>query len=72
MKWSMPKNIQEVCSFMGLARYYRQFVEGFSKIANQIMELQRKNKKFVWTEKCVESFQRFGGVVDDSANTKGP
>jgi hypothetical protein len=48
----------EVRSFMGLAGYYRRFVKGFSKIAGPITELQKKNKKFVWTEKCVEAFQR--------------
>jgi hypothetical protein len=52
-----PTNVTEVRSFMGLAGYYRRFVEGFSKIANPITELQKKNKKFVWTEKCVEAFQ---------------
>ena len=31
---------------------------GFFKIANPITELQKKNKKFVWTEKCMESFRR--------------
>jgi hypothetical protein len=45
-------NVPKVRSFMGLAEYYRQFVEGFSKIENPITELQKKNKKFVWTEKC--------------------
>jgi hypothetical protein len=43
---------------MGLLGYYRWFIEGFSKIANPITELQKKKKKFVWTEKCVEAFQR--------------
>jgi hypothetical protein len=43
---------------MGLARYYQRFVEGFSKISNSITELQKKNKKFVWTEKCAEEFRR--------------
>jgi hypothetical protein len=43
---------------MGLAGYYQRFVEGFLKIANPIKELQKKNKKFVWTEKCVEAFWR--------------
>ena len=28
------------------------------KIVNPITELQKKNKKFVWTEKCAEAFQR--------------
>jgi hypothetical protein len=32
MEWPVPKNAHEVRSFMGLAGYYRRFVEGFSKI----------------------------------------
>jgi hypothetical protein len=39
MEWLAPTNVTEVRSFMGLAGYYRWFVEGFSKIANPIMEL---------------------------------
>jgi hypothetical protein len=56
MEWPTLTNVQEVRSFMGLAGYYRSFVEGLKKIANPITELQKKNKKFVWLEKCVESF----------------
>ena len=44
--------------FLGLAGYYRRFIEGYSKIANPITELQKKNKKFVWMEKCAEAFRR--------------
>ena len=51
-------NVTEVCSFMGLAGYYRRFVEGFLKIANPIIEMQKKKNKFVWTEKCAEAFRR--------------
>jgi hypothetical protein len=58
MEWHAPTNVPEVRSFMGLTGYYRRFVEGFSKIENPITELQKKNKKFVWTEKCVEAFRR--------------
>ena len=50
LEWPAPTNVHEVCSFMGLAGYYRRFVEGFSKIASPIAELQKKNKKFIWTE----------------------
>jgi hypothetical protein len=39
MEWPMLMNVPEVHSFMGLAGYYRWFVEGFSKIANPITEL---------------------------------
>jgi hypothetical protein len=58
MEWTAPKNVPEVRSFMVLAGYYRWFIDGFSKIANPITELQKKNKKFVWTKKCMEEFHR--------------
>jgi hypothetical protein len=56
-EWSMPKNVIEVRSFMGLAGYYRRFIEGFSKIAHPITSLQRKGVKFQWTLDCKKSFQ---------------
>jgi hypothetical protein len=71
MEWPTPTNVQEVRSFMGLAGYYRCFVEGFSKIANPIMELQKKNKKFVWSEKCVEAFQKLKELLTTTPILKG-
>jgi hypothetical protein len=72
MEWPMPMNVLEVCSFMGLVGYYRQFVEGFSKIANPITELQKKNNKFVWTEKCVEEFWRLKELLTTTPILKVP
>ena len=43
---------------MGLAGYYHRFVQNFSRIAHPITSLQRKGKKFLWTEKCEEAFRR--------------
>jgi hypothetical protein len=48
MEWPVPKNAHEVRSFMGLAGYYRRFVEGFSKIAKPISTLQRKGVRYEW------------------------
>jgi hypothetical protein len=45
-EWSMPNNVIEVRSFMGLPGYYRRFIEGFSKIAHPITSLQRKDHRF--------------------------
>ena len=57
MNWERPKTPTEVRSFLGLAGYYRRFVKDFSKIATPLTKLTRKNEKFVWNEKCEESFQ---------------
>jgi hypothetical protein len=65
-------NVPEVRSFMGLAGYYRRFIEGFSKIENPITELQKKNKKFVWTEKCMEAFQRLKELLTMTPILKVP
>jgi hypothetical protein len=72
MEWPAPTNVTEVRSFMGLAGYYRRFVEGFSKIAGPITELQKKNKKFVWTEKCAEAFRRLKELLTTAPILKVP
>jgi hypothetical protein len=55
--WQQPTNVSEIRSFLGLAGYYRRFIEGFSKIARPMTELLKKEKKFNWTESCERSFQ---------------
>ena len=52
MKWEPPKNVTEVCSLLGLAGYYRRFVEGFSKLAMPMNRLTKKGEKFLWTPEC--------------------
>jgi hypothetical protein len=54
--WQRPTNVSEIRSFLGLAGYYRRFIEGFSKIARPMIELLKKEKKFAWTESCERSF----------------
>nr|XP_025664824.1 uncharacterized protein LOC112763343 [Arachis hypogaea] len=57
MEWERPTTVMEVRSFLGLAGYYRRFIEGFSRIALPMMKLTRKEVPFVWTSECEESFQ---------------
>jgi hypothetical protein len=72
MEWTMPTNVSKVCNFMSLVGNYRRFVEGFLKIANLITKLQKKNKKFVWTEKCVEAFRRLKELLTTAPILKVP
>ncbi|XP_063942791.1 uncharacterized protein LOC135150428 [Daucus carota subsp. sativus] len=57
MNWERPKTPTEIRRFLGLAGYYRRFVRDFSRIATPLTKLTRKNEKFIWNEKCEESFQ---------------
>jgi hypothetical protein len=72
MEWPASTNVPKVRIFMGLSRYYRWFIEGFSKIANPITKLQNKNKKFVWSEKCAEAFQRLKELLTTAPILKFP
>ncbi|GJU62957.1 putative nucleotidyltransferase, ribonuclease H [Tanacetum coccineum] len=55
--WASPTTPLEIRQFLGLAGYYRRFIEGFSKIAKPMTELTQKNQKFDWGEEQEEAFQ---------------
>nr|GFB79447.1 hypothetical protein [Tanacetum cinerariifolium] len=56
-KWSRQTSVIEVRSFLGLAGYYRRFVEGFLRLALPLTKLMRKGEKFVWNEGREKSFE---------------
>jgi len=45
MEWPMSKDVTDIRSFMGLASYYRRFVEGFLRVAYPITFVEKKEKK---------------------------
>nr|GEZ44774.1 putative reverse transcriptase domain-containing protein [Tanacetum cinerariifolium] len=55
--WTASKTPTEVRQFLGLAGYYRRFIEGFSLIAKPLTKLTQKNKTFEWGEEEEEAFQ---------------
>jgi hypothetical protein len=52
LRWEPPQIVKEIRSFLGLAGYYRQFIEGFSKIVKPLSTLLEKDREFKWTEAC--------------------
>jgi hypothetical protein len=56
MDWKPPNSVHQICSFLGLAGYYRRFIPDFSRIAKPMTELLKKGVKFVWSEACEKSF----------------
>ncbi|GKC99597.1 putative reverse transcriptase domain-containing protein, partial [Tanacetum coccineum] len=55
--WASPKSATEIRQFLGLAGYYRRFIEGFSKIAKPMTKLTQKKIKFEWSDKAEAAFQ---------------
>jgi hypothetical protein len=46
LSWKVPTSVGDIQSFLGLARYYRRFIEGFLKISKPMTELLEKDKQF--------------------------
>ena len=57
MSWERSKLVFEIRSFLGLAGYYRRFIEDFSRLAARMTRLTRKEVKFDWDDRCKEAFQ---------------
>ncbi|GKV35043.1 hypothetical protein SLEP1_g43363 [Rubroshorea leprosula] len=56
VNWKRPNSVTEIRRFLGLAGYYRRFVGDFSRIAQPMTRLIRKDAKFEWIPECEESF----------------
>ncbi|GJU02403.1 putative reverse transcriptase domain-containing protein [Tanacetum coccineum] len=55
--WATPTTPTEVRQFLGLAGYYRRFIEGFSLISKPLTKLTQKNKKYEWGKDEEEAFE---------------
>jgi len=47
LQWENHKSLSEIQSFLGLAGFYRRFIEGFSKLVLPLTQLTRKGQIFV-------------------------
>ena len=66
LEWKPPRNVTEVCSFLGLAGYYKRFVKGFSMTAASMTRLLQKNVRFEWSEKCKASFEKLKAFLTEA------
>jgi hypothetical protein len=57
LKWEPPRTLSEIRSFLGLAGYYRRFIEGFSTIVKPLTTLLEKDREFKWSGACQASFE---------------
>ena len=57
LEWPMPKCIKDIQKFLGLANYYRQFIEEFATVARPLHNLVKKDKMWEWTEREEKVFK---------------
>jgi RNase H-like domain found in reverse transcriptase len=58
LDWPAPKTVKEVRSFLGFGNFYCRFVKGFSNLVHPLNDLLKKDKEFIWSEECQESFDQ--------------
>ena len=56
LDWEQLSTVTEILSFLGLAGYYRKFIQDFSRIATPLTHLTKKGVQYVWSSQCQEAF----------------
>ena len=56
LEWPVPESVHDIQVFLGLANYYRRFIEGYSRIVLPITDLLRKNTEFRWSSEAQAAF----------------
>ena len=54
--WRRPTSLVDIRNFLGLAGFYRRYVEGFSYLSSLSTMFTKKTVKFQWYEACEKSF----------------
>jgi len=57
LEWPTLKCVKDVQKFLGLANYYRQFIEGFASVARPLHDLVKKDQKWNWMERQEKAFK---------------
>jgi hypothetical protein len=63
LSWMTPQNVSDIRSFLGLAGYYRRFIEGFSKISKPMIELLAKCNAFEWMPRHETNVQELKKIL---------
>ncbi|GKB00931.1 ty3-gypsy retrotransposon protein, partial [Tanacetum coccineum] len=64
-EWPLPKNIKQLCGFLGLARYYRRFVACYASLAAPLTHLLCKDA-FIWTDVATVAFNNLTAALTNT------
>jgi hypothetical protein len=55
-EWPVPTDVGKLRSFLGLANYFRKFVQGYSQLVSPLTRLLRNDVAYEWSEECQSAF----------------
>lgn len=57
IEFPQPGNVKGLQSFLGLTNYFRRFINNYALKVSPLQELIRKDKQFIFDQKCERAFQ---------------
>ena len=72
MEWPAPQNSKDVMAFVGLANFYRKFVNNFSKIVAPLTNIMSKKAEFKWKNEQQDAFDKIKVILTNSPVLKLP
>ena len=72
IKLPSPTTVKGVRQFLSHARFYRRFIKDFSKLSKPLCELLGKDAKFVWDERCQQSFEQLKQFLTTALIVRAP
>jgi len=66
LRFPEPMTVTSVRSFLGLTRYYRKYVQGYSRLAGPLFELTKKDVVFIWNQDCQQAFDSLKRALVDA------
>ncbi len=58
-QWPQPTSTKHVQKFLGLSNYFREYVQGYSKLAGPLTDIASEHKEFKWD---ADQHEAFAGV----------
>lgn len=72
LNWPVPRNFKQVRGFLGLAGWYRRFIENFADVTFPITEVLSKKKLFVWPETAQVAFDKVKQLLTTAPVLRNP
>lgn len=66
VKMRQPRSIREVQSFLGMANYYRKFIQNFAQIVRPLYDLTKKENEWNWTKEQQRAFEKVKLVLTNA------